>query len=416
MFVPVELFVGLRYTRAKRRNHFISFISLISMLGIMLGVIALIVVLSVMNGFHKEIRERILGMTAHATVQRADGFMPEWRIAMRLASKNPEVIGAAPYIEAQAMLSHRGVVSGALLRGVDPGFEDRVSKIEQYLKNGLKLADLKSGRFEIILGIELANALNVEVGDKVTVVVPETTATPVGAMPRLKRFTVKGLFEVGMGDYDRGVALIHIRDAARLLRMGSAVTGVRLKLKDMDRAPAVSVELARALPGLYRVSDWTWQHRNFFSALAVEKRMMALILSLIVAVAAFNIVSALVMLVTDKQSDIAILRTLGLSAGGVMAIFVIQGVVIGLVGVFVGLLLGVLLAINVEPIVSAIEHAFGVHFLDPSIYYISRLPSDLHWDDVGWIACGAFVLTLLATLYPAWKASRVLPAEALRYE
>ncbi len=416
MFVPVELFVGLRYTRAKRRNHFISFISLISMLGIMLGVIALIVVLSVMNGFHKEIRERILGMTAHATVQRADGFMPEWRIAMRLASKNPEVIGAAPYIEAQAMLSHRGVVSGALLRGVDPGFEDRVSKIEQYLKNGLKLADLKPGRFEIILGIELANALNVEVGDKVTVVVPETTATPVGAMPRLKRFTVKGLFEVGMGDYDRGVALIHIRDAARLLRMGSAVTGVRLKLKDMDRAPAVSVELARALPGLYRVSDWTWQHRNFFSALAVEKRMMALILSLIVAVAAFNIVSALVMLVTDKQSDIAILRTLGLSAGGVMAIFVIQGVVIGLVGVFVGLLLGVLLAINVEPIVSAIEHAFGVHFLDPSIYYISRLPSDLHWDDVGWIACGAFVLTLLATLYPAWKASRVLPAEALRYE
>ena len=416
MFVPVELFVGLRYTRAKRRNHFISFISLISMLGIMLGVIALIVVLSVMNGFHKEIRERILGMTAHATVQRADGFMPEWRIAMRLASKNPEVIGAAPYIEAQAMLSHRGVVSGALLRGVDPGFEDRVSKIEQYLKNGLKLADLKPGRFEIILGIELANALNVEVGDKVTVVVPETTATPVGAMPRLKRFTVKGLFEVGMGDYDRGVALIHIRDAARLLRMGSAVTGVRLKLKDMDRAPAVSVELARALPGLYRVSDWTWQHRNFFSALAVEKRMMALILSLIVAVAAFNIVSALVMLVTDKQSDISILRTLGLSAGGVMAIFVIQGVVIGLVGVFVGLLLGVLLAINVEPIVSAIEHAFGVHFLDPSIYYISRLPSDLHWDDVGWIACGAFVLTLLATLYPAWKASRVLPAEALRYE
>ncbi len=416
MFSPVELFVGLRYTRAKRRNHFISFISLVSMLGIILGVVALIVVLSVMNGFHKEIRERILGMTAHATVQRADGFMPEWHIAMRLASENPEVVGAAPYIQAQAMLTRRGVVSGALLRGIDPEYEGRVSKIASYLKDGMKLDDLRAGKFQIILGVELANVLNAKVGDKVTVVVPETTATPVGAMPRLKRFTVAGLFEVGMGDYDRGVALVHLTDAGRLLRMGTAVTGVRLKLKDMDRAPAVSVQLARDLPGLYRVSDWTWEHRNFFSALAVEKRMMALILSLIVAVAAFNIVSALVMLVTDKQSDIAILRTLGMSAGGVMAVFVIQGVVIGLIGVVIGLLLGVLLAINVERIVAAIEKLFGVHFLDPSIYYISRLPSDLHWDDVSAIAIGAFVLTLLATLYPAWKASRILPAEALRYE
>lgn len=415
MYKPLELFIGLRYTRAKRRNHFISFISLISMLGIMLGVVALIAVLSVMNGFHKEVRERILGMTSHATISAYQNNLAEWQEAMQLSTQNPHVIGQAPFIEAQTMLTNGQRVNGAILRGILPDYEPRVSEVGDHMLAG-SLDKLVAGEFDIILGRELAQLLGVGVGDKVTVVTPQIRVTPAGAMPRLKRFTVTGIFEVGMGEYDRGLALIHMGDAAKLLKLGEGVTGVRLKLDDLYLAPEVSRELAKQLPGVYRVSDWTDQHRNFFSALRTEKRMMSLILFLIVAVAAFNIVSTLVMVVTDKQSDIAILRTLGISPRSVMGIFMIQGATIGFVGTALGIGGGILLSLNLESIVKTIEQLFHVNFLDPNIYYISSLPSDLQWNDVGMISVSAFLITLVATLYPAWRASRTQPAEALRYE
>lgn len=415
MYKPLELFIGLRYTRAKRRNHFISFISLISMLGIMLGVVALIAVLSVMNGFHKEVRERILGMTSHATISSYQNNLTDWQEAMQLSTRNPHVVGQAPFIEAQTMLTNGQRVNGAILRGILPDYEPRVSEVGEHMLAG-HLEQLVAGEFRIVLGRELAQLLGVEVGDKVTVVTPQIRVTPAGAMPRLKRFTVVGIFEVGMGEYDRGLALIHMRDAARLLKLGEGVTGVRLKLDDLYLAPEVSRELARQLPGVYRVSDWTFQHRNFFSALHTEKRMMSLILFLIVAVAAFNIVSTLVMVVTDKQSDIAILRTLGISPHSIMGIFIIQGATIGFIGTLLGIGGGILLSLNLESIVQSIEQLFNVNFLDPNIYYISKLPSDLQWSDVGVISISAFLITLVATLYPAWRASRTQPAEALRYE
>jgi len=415
MFKPLELYIGLRYTRAKRRNHFISFISLISMLGIMLGVVALITVLSVMNGFHKEVRERILGMTSHATVAAYDGKLEDWQQAIELSAEHPHVVGEAPFVEAQTMLTNGSRVSGAMLRGILPEYEPRVSEVgDHMLSGGLDL--LQAGEFKIILGRELALTLGLRVGHKVTVVTPQIRVTPAGAMPRLKRFTVIGIFEVGMGEYDGGVALVHMSDAAKLLRLGEGVTGVRLKLDDLYLAPRVSRELADRFPGLYRVSDWTFQHRNFFSALRTEKRMMGLILFLIVAVAAFNIVSTLMMVVTDKQSDIAILRTLGISPGSIMWIFIVQGAVIGIIGTLLGVAGGIALSFNLEQLVKWIEQAFDVSFLDPNIYYISSLPSKLDWNDVLLISVSAFLITLAATLYPAWKASRTQPAEALRYE
>ncbi len=415
MFKPYEIFIGLRYTRAKRRNHFISFISASSMLGVTLGVMALITVLSVMNGFHKEVRERILGMASHAMVMAADGKLKDWRLAMELAAEHPEVIGEAPYVEAQAMIAHGREARGAMLRGVNPELEGRVSNVGGHVDGG-DLSLLRPGEFGIILGKELALRLGVRRGDAITVVTPKMNLTPMGSTPRMKRFTLLATFEVGMGDYDSGMALVHIDDAARLLKLEDGVTGVRLKLKDMYQAPRISQELANSLPGLYYVSDWTRQHRNFFSALHTEKRMMSLILFLIVAVAAFNIVSTLVMVVTDKQSDIAILRTLGASPGSVMTIFIIQGATIGLIGTALGVISGILLSLNLESLVKRIESLFGVDFLDPDIYYISELPSDLHWDDVTLIGISAFIITLLATLYPAWRAARIQPAEALRYE
>ena len=415
MFTPFELFVGLRYTRAKRRNHFISFISGISILGIALGIIALVVVLSVMNGFHKEVRERILGMASHAMITSARGGLEEWPEAISLAENHPEVVGSAPYVETQAMLVSGGSVQGAIVRGVNPDLEPRVSTVGEHMVSGV-LPDLEAGSYRIVLGRELDNLLGASVGDKVTVVVPKASITPVGTMPRLKRFTVSGVFEVGMGDYDRGVALVHIDDAAKLNSLGDAVTGVRLRLVDLIEAPRVSRELAAALPGVYYVSDWTDQHRNFFRALRTEKRMMGIILFLIVLVAAFNIVSTMVMVVTEKQSDIAILRTLGASSMSIMWIFVVQGATIGILGLAIGVAAGVVLSLNVEPIVAAIERAFGVQFIDPNLYYISQLPSDLQWSDVVMVASGAVLATLLATFYPAWRASRIHPAEALRYE
>jgi lipoprotein-releasing system permease protein len=415
MYRPWQIFLGLRYTRAKRRNHFISFISAVSMLGITLGIVALIVVLSVMNGFHKEVRERILGMASHATVAAVSGGLKDWPAVMREAQGHGRVTGAAPYVEFQAMLVNGRSVSGAMIRGIDPQLEGRVSEVPQALQQG-RIDDLRPGEFSILLGKELAYALGVGYGDKVTVVTPELNTTPAGLSPRLRRFRVVGIFEVGMADYDRSMALVHIGDAAKMMRLGDAVTGVRLKLDDMWLAPEVAREVAHSLGGFYRVSDWTMHHRNFFSALQTEKRMMGIILFLIVAVAAFNIVSTLVMVVTDKQSDIAILRTLGASPGSVMGIFIVQGTAIGLIGSLLGMFLGVLAALNVEALVDWIERMFHIRFLDPTIYYISKLPSDIHWDDVWLIGISAFGISLLATLYPAWRASRVQPAEALRYE
>jgi lipoprotein-releasing system permease protein len=415
MFKPIEFYIGLRYTRAKRRNHFISFISAISMLGIMLGVMALIVVLSVMNGFHKEVRERILGMASHATISGVSGELSDWHEVMTRAKDFPHVIGEAPYVEGQGMLISGQKVSGVLLRGVQPELEGQVSDVISSIDKG-SIEDLTAGSFGIILGRELALILGVGVGQKVTLVTPQINVTPAGIMPRLKRFNVVGIFEVGMGDYDRGVAILHIADAAKLMRLKESVTGVRLKLDDLYLAPQISQELALEMGGYYRISDWTMQHRNFFAALQTEKRMMSIILSLIVAVAAFNIVSTMVMVVTDKQSDIAILRTLGASPGSVMGIFMVQGATLGIIGNLLGVIFGVGLAFNVEEIVSGIERFLGIEFLDSSIYYISKLPSSPQMGDVLFIGISALLITLLATLYPAWRAARTQPAEALRYE
>ncbi len=414
MFRPFSLFVGLRYTRARRRNHFISFISMISMLGITLGIIALIVVLSVMNGFHKEIQERILGMASHATLSDPSGIS-DWQGLVEELSQHPQVLGAAPFVEIQSMLMNAGRTQAALLRGILPVQEDAVSDLRRDMTAG-SVDALTPGGFNIVLGRELAAMLGVGLGDKVTVVTPELNATPVGVMPRLKAFTVVGLFEVGMSDYDRGAGFMHMEDAARLMRLGDAAEGVRLKLTDMWDAPTIARDIQYSLDGLYRVSDWTQVHRNFFAALRTEKRMMSIILFLIVAVAAFNIVSTLVMVVTDKRADIAVLRTLGASPSRIMAIFMVQGTAIGVFGTLLGVVGGVLLGWNVESIVASIESLFDVHFLDPGIYYISVLPSDVRAGDVIRIAVGAFLMTVLATLYPAWRAARTDPAEALRYE
>lgn len=415
MFHPLSLFVGLRYTRAKRRNHFISFISLISMLGIMLGIVALIVVLSVMNGFHKEIQERILGMASHATLSNPNGGIADWAGLVERVRGHPDVLGAAPYVEIQSMLMNAGRTSAAILRGIVPDREDAVSDLRQDMVLG-SVDELVPGAFNIILGTELAAVLGVGVGDKVTVVTPQVSATPVGVMPRLKAFNVVGLFEVGMADYDRGAGFMAMADAARLMRLGDNAEGVRVKLRDMFDAPLVAREIAYSLDGAYRVTDWTQAHRNFFAALRTEKRMMTIILFLIVAVAAFNIVSTLVMVVTDKRADIAVLRTLGASQARIMSVFMVQGTTIGLAGTLLGVIGGVLLGWNVEAIVASIERVFSVQFLDPSIYYISVLPSDVRAADVVRIGTGAFLMSVFATLYPAWRASRTDPAEALRYE
>ena len=415
MFQPLPLFVGLRYTRAKRRNHFISFISAISMLGIMLGIVALIVVLSVMNGFHKEIQERILGMASHATLADPQGALSGWPALLERVRTHPQVVGAAPFVELQGMLVNGAEVSGALLRGIEPVEEDQVAELRRDMFRG-DLDSLAAGRFNLILGRELAAVLGVGIGDKVTVVTPQISATPIGIMPRLKAFTVSGLFAAGMSDYDRNAGFLHLSDAAKLMRLGDGVTGLRLKLRDLFQAPRLAREIALDLGGAYRVVDWTQYHKNFFAALSTEKRMMSIILFLIVAVAAFNIVSTLVMVVTDKRSDIAILRTLGASPSRILGIFMVQGIAIGLAGTLLGVVCGLLLATHVEAMVAGIEHLFGIHFLDPNIYYISRMPSDVRLPDVLAVSLGAFLMSVLATLYPAWRAARTEPAAALRYE
>jgi lipoprotein-releasing system permease protein len=415
MFRPLELFVGLRYTHAKRRTHFISFISLTSMLGIALGVTALITVLSVMNGFEKELRQRILGMASHATVSEFGERLQDWEAVKQQVSRHERVLAVAPYVSGETMLSVGQQVSGAVVRGIIPDEEAGVSDVLENIRRG-DVGNLQAGSYNIILGSELAYSLGVGLGDAVTVVSPQIMVGPTGLMPRLRRFTVIGVFEVGMYEYDRGVALVHMEDAAKLFRLDENVSGIRLKLDDLFAAPRVARELSMSLPGDYRVQDWTRQHANFFRAVKTEKRVMFIILTLIIAVAAFNIVSTLVMVVTDKQSDIAILRTLGASPRSIMVIFVIQGAIIGILGTLLGVAGGVALALNVETLVPAIEEFFNVQFLAPDVYYLSKLPSDLHWDDVITMTSVALVLSLLATLYPAWRAARTQPAEALRYE
>ncbi|MGR9043915.1 MAG: lipoprotein-releasing ABC transporter permease subunit [Gammaproteobacteria bacterium] len=415
MFKPLIFYIGLRYTRAKRRTQFISFITLTSVLGIALGVTALITVLSVMNGFEAELRERILGMTSHATVTGLDGNLNDWRQLDRIVEDYPHVQGTAPFINGQVMINADRRVSGTMLRGILPDLEHKVSEVSEKMRSG-SMDQLVAGEYNIVLGAELADYLGVFPGDKITVISPQVNSTPAGILPRMRRFTVTGIFQVGMYEYDRNMAIIHLADAAKLFRMGDSVSGLRLKLDDLFNAPQIARAMAQKLYRDYRVSDWTQAHSNFFRAIKTEKRVMFIILLLIVAVAAFNIVSTLVMVVTDKRGDIAILKTQGLSSGKVMGIFIVLGGVIGVIGTVLGTAGGIALALNVETIVPAIEQFFGVQFMAADVYYISELPSKLEWSDVYSIAGMAFVLSLLATIYPAWQASKVNPAEVLRYE
>lgn len=415
--LPFEWLVGLRYTRAGKRsgrNSFISFISLISMAGIALGVAALIVVLSVMNGFQKEVRDRMLSVLSHIEISDGSGAMADWQAVAKQAFQNKEVIGAAPYVAAQAMMTRDETVRGVVIRGVLPEQEPKVSDVAAQVRQG-SFSALQPGEFNIVLGGELARGLRVGIGDKVTLIAPQGQVTPAGVLPRLKQFTVAGIFEAGHYEFDSSLAFIQLQDAEKMFRL-DAPSGLRLRIKDMLQAPQVSYELSTTLSGNLYIRDWSQQNANWFAAVKTEKRMMFIILTLIIAVAAFNLVSTLVMTVTDKQADIAILRTLGASPGSIMKIFVIQGALVGLIGTAIGVGLGVLVALNIDVIVPFIERLLHVQFLPKSIYVISELPSDLIWSDVWTIGGVAVVLAFLATLYPSWAAARVKPAEALRYE
>ena len=421
--IPYELVLGWRYTRAgraTRRNGFISFISGVSMLGIGLGVAALVIVLSVMNGFQKEVRDRMLSVVSHIEVISADGgALEDLAGTLHQVRAHPQVVGAAPFIAAQALLARGEDMKGVLVRGIDPALEPGVvdlSVASQGFNKGMPGVNaLVPGQFGVVLGVDLARQLGLRIGDPVTLIAPNGQVTPAGVLPRLKQMQVVGLFNSGHYEYDSALVMLHVADAGKIFRL-EGPTGIRLKIKDLHQARAVAKELAPALPMGMAVRDWTQQNRTWFAAVQVEKRMMFIILTLIVAVAAFNLVSTLVMTVTDKQSDIAILRTLGASPGSIMGVFMVQGALVGVVGTLSGLLLGLVVTFNIDVIVPAIERALGLRFLPQDIYLISRMPSDPQWADIGPVVVLALLLALLATLYPSWRASRVQPAEALRYE
>ena len=414
MFKPLALYVGCCYTRAKKRNHFIAFISVISILGIALGVTVLITVLSVINGFDQQIRNRLLVMVPQVTVSSWQGSIGNWQPLREQLLRKTHINAIAPFVEGQAMLTFQGRPKFLIVKGIDLKYETTISPIGHKLLKG-KLSALKPGKFGIILGVSEAKALGAHVGDKVTLLVPKTSLTPLGTLPRLKQFTVVGIFKVGY-QFDDYYALINMQDAQKLYMLGNHVAGLQLKLSDLFLARPIADELNHTLPPVYRSFDWTQQNPNFFKALSMEKTMMFLILALIIAVAAFNMLSSLVMLVTDKQADIAILRTLGVQTLTMISIFVIQGAITGLIGTLVGVVGGVILSLNVTALANWLQGLLGVQFLNANVYYIDFLASHLQWSDVWHVASIAFLLSLLATLYPAWKAGRVQPAEALRYE
>ena len=410
-----EFWVGTRYVRSRSSNRFVSLISAISMLGIAIAVAVLIVVLSVVNGFERELREWLLAMSAHATIEDPRGRIADWPVWVKEVLDSPRVVAAAPYVDGQGLLVHRDRLSGAELRGVDPEMENSVSGITGVMTGG-DLASLEPGDFNIVLGVELAGELQVSLGDKVTVYLAEGTVTPAGVWPRNKRFTVTGLYRVGMYEFDRRLAFINIEDASRLYRLGGDATGIRLAVADIYRAPEIVREVAMEAGGGVLVSDWTRRHVNFFRSIQITKSILFVILLMVVAVAAFNIVSTLVMVVKDKQSDIAILKTAGARPSSILKIFVTQGTIIGIVGTVAGLVLGVLLTLNLESIVGFLEGTFGIKLLAADVYFISDLPAELDVGDVVRICTITMVLALLSTLYPAWRGARTLPAEALRYE
>jgi lipoprotein-releasing system permease protein len=414
MFRPLSIFIGARYTRAKRRNHFISFISMTSMIGLALGVLAMIVVLSVMNGFQKEMSGRILGMVPHAVIS---GVTPldDWKPAAQAALKNPEVTAAVPFTEMDGMLSYKGAMQPIQISGVDPALESQVSIVTQHIVQG-RMQDLKPGDFGVVIGEITARRFRLNVGDKLTLIVPEVSTAPGGITPRLQRLTVVGVFKVG-AELDGSMALVNVADAATIQHwQPSQVQGVRLAVKDLYAAPQVSTAIVAGLGAGYKADDWTHTQGSLFSAMKMEKTMIGLLLLMIVAVAAFNIIATLIMVVNDKGADIAILRTLGATPGQIMAIFVVQGTVIGVVGTVIGGVLGVIAAINVSALVGWIERVTGQHIFTSDVYFISNLPSDLQGGDVALICAAGFILSFLATIYPAWRAAQIQPAHALRYE
>ena len=417
MFKPLELFIGLRYTRSKHENHYISFISLASMLGIIIGVIVLITVLSIMNGFEKELRERILGMVAHVTVTTPNGQLPDWELHQFALQEETEkgIVGSAPYIEQQVMLSANNEVRGVQIQGVLPAYQDQVSAVSQHIIDG-GMHNLTSRGYGIAIGVDLAASLGIFVGDKVTVITPNAKITPAGVIPRMKRFTVIALYKMNIRDYDSSTAFIHMDDAARLFKTRENITGIRLKLNNLFDAQGVAYTLQQKLGDQFAVSDWGKENKTFFKAIKMEKIMMFFVLLLIVLVAVFNLVSSLVMVVNAKQADIAILRTLGMSAKQIKKVFIIQGSLIGIIGALVGAILGVLFARNLDVIIPAFETLIGRKIFPEDIFFISTIPSDLQMTDVWIVTLATLILAVLATLYPANRAAGIQPADSLRYE
>jgi len=415
MFTPLELFIGQRYTHSQRRNRFISFISFASMLGILLGVMVLITVLSIMNGFEKELRDKILGVVSHVTVSGTNGQLADWTAKIDGLKAQQHVIGAAPYVQKQVMLTNGNLMRGIVLQGIDPKLQSQVSDVNFKMLEG-SFNSLAPRDYGIVLGVEVATALGVMPGDKVTVIVPQVQVTPAGILPRLKRFTVTGIYQIGHPEYDGMTGFIELSDASRLFRLGDNIGGIRLKLDDLFAAPAIGHELQTQLGKEFEVVDWSEEHGSFFRAVKTERIAMTLILFLVVCVALFNLVASLMMAVNDKESDIAILRTFGMSGQRIMRIFMIQGSIIGIFGTLVGVGLGVWLSLNIDTVIPFLENTFGFKIFSSDVFYISEIPSDMRWENVIWIGVASLIASVLATIYPAWRASQIQPAESLRYE